>query len=372
MSHDNDDTKPQDNQTTYELVREYYGEILTKSEDLATNACCATGAPPELIAGTLQNIHPKVSERFYGCGFPIPDAIDGSSVLDLGCGTGRDCYVISQLVGPKGFVHGVDMTAEQLAVAEETLGWHMERFGFSQSNTAFHQGYIEDLRSIGIEDSSLDVVVSNCVVNLSPRKDLVLAEIFRVLKPGGEFYFSDVFADRRLAPDVASDPLLYAECLGGAMYDFDFMTLARRSGFGDPRTIDQAGIEIHSDKIRDRVGTASFSSVTLRLFKLGGLDERCEDYGQTATYRGGIPGANTLFKLDDHHLFEAGRPERVCGNTAAMLRDTRLGRYFDVQGDMSVHYGEYPCDPTLAARQYGGAGVQGSGSKLTSDGGACC
>ena len=353
--------------STYELVREYYGEVLKKSEDLATNACCATGAPPALISEALQNIHPKVSERFYGCGFPIPDAIDGATVLDLGCGTGRDCYVISQLAGPKGFVHGVDMTAEQLAVAEETLGWHMERFGFAQPNTAFHQGYIEDLASLGIEDSSVDVVVSNCVVNLSPRKDLVLDGIHRVLKPGGEFYFSDVFADRRLAPEVASDPLLYAECLGGAMYDFDFMTLARRSGFGDPRTIDQAGIAINTDAIRDRVGAASFTSVTMRLFKLDGLDERCEDYGQIATYRGGVPGAQTVFKLDNHHLFEAGRPERVCGNTAAMLRDTRLGRYFDVAGDTSVHYGEYPCDPTLAARLYGERGTSESG-----DSGACC
>lgn len=370
MSHDRE-AKPESDQTTHELVREYYGETLTRSEDLATNACCATGAPPDLIAGALQNVHPKVSERFYGCGFPIPDAIEAATVLDLGCGTGRDCYVISQLVGPKGFVHGVDMTAEQLAVAEETLGWHMERFGFAQPNAAFHQGYIEDLGALGIEDASVDVVVSNCVVNLSPRKDLVLAEIFRVLKPGGEFYFSDVFADRRLAPDVASDPLLYAECLGGAMYDFDFMTLARRSGFGDPRTIDQASIEIQSDPIRDRVGTAAFSSVTLRLFKLEDLDERCEDYGQTATYRGGIPGANRLFKLDDHHLFEAGRPERVCGNTAAMLRDTRLGRYFDVTGDTSVHYGEYPCDPTLAARLYGSRTSEGSTGNSGSSG-ACC
>ncbi len=344
-------------------VQDYYGRVLQKSADLATNACCAGGAPPDWLRARLANVHDDVLERFYGCGFPVPHGVLGATVLDLGCGTGRDVFILSQLVGPGGFVHGLDMTDSQLAVGRETVAWHMERFGYAVPNVAFHQGYIEDLRPLPIADGSVDVVVSNCVVNLSPRKDRVLAEVFRVLKPGGEFYFSDVFCDRRLPDAVAFDPLLHSECLGGALYDFDFEVLAKRTGFPDPRVVSSGPITIQNAAIEAKVGAARFVSTTLRLFKLEGTDARCEDYGQTATYRGGIEGAPHLFWLDDHHAFELGRPERVCGNTAAMLVQTRLAPHFEVRGTTETHYGEFPCDPTMAARAYD----LGGGS-----GGSCC
>ncbi|MBK8172866.1 MAG: methyltransferase domain-containing protein [Sandaracinaceae bacterium] len=333
------------------FVSEYYGKLLASSADLKTNACCASGAPPVWIAKRLANVHESVSSRFYGCGFPIPHGLRGTTVVDLGCGTGRDVYVLAQLVGPEGRVHGVDMTEEQLAVARETEAWHADKFRYERSNTTFHQGYIEDLKSMGLADGSVDVVVSNCVVNLSPRKDLVLAEAFRVLRPGGELYLSDVFADRRLPPEVANDPLLYAECLGGALYQSDFVTLARRSGFVDPRVVTSSPISIQNEEISAKVGAARFTSVTYRLFKLDGLDEQCEDYGQTAVYRGGIEGAEALFWLDDHHAFERGRPERVCANTALMLSATRLSQWFEVVGTRATHFGAYPCGPTMAAAQ---------------------
>jgi len=335
----------------HEWVQDYYGEVLKATADLKTNACCAVGAPSLRVGAALLNIHDDVLSRFYGCGFPIPEAVKGKTVVDLGCGTGRDVYLLSQFVGPEGFVHGVDMTPSQLEVAERTLSWHTHRFGFDKRNVAFHQGYIEDLSFL--DDHSVDIIVSNCVVNLSPRKDLVLREIFRVLKPGGEFYFSDVFVDRRLPQEVAFDPLLHSECLGGAMYDFDFEQLAKLVGFSDPRAIDRAPITIQNAEIQQKVGAARFSSVTLRLFKLAGLEARCEDYGQLATYRKPMPGVGPVFMLDDHHSFELNRPERVCGNTAAMLRDTRFGEFFEVSGDTSVHYGVFDCGPTMAAAQYG-------------------
>jgi arsenite methyltransferase len=333
-----------------ELVRNYYGTVLTNTADLKTNACCASAPPPPQVASALANVHPDVLARFYGCGWPIPEAVEGKTVLDLGCGTGRDVFVLAQLTGPRGRVIGVDMTEEQLEVARRTLPWHTERFGYAEPNVELHQGYIEDLSLL--EDSSIDVVISNCVVNLSPYKERVLREVHRVLALGGEFYFSDVFCDRRLPAEVASDPLLHAECLGGAMYDFDFEILAKKTGFGDPRTLTAAPIAIGSEAILEKVGAARFRSVTLRLFKLPILEPRCEDYGQLAIYRRSIPGVGTVLHLDDHHAFELGRPERVCGNTAAMLRDTRFGAYFDVVGDTSVHYGVFDCGPTMAAKQY--------------------
>lgn len=353
------------NQGLQAFVSEYYGKLLASSADLKTNACCASGAPPRWIASRLSNVHPEVSSRFYGCGFPIPHGLSGATVVDLGCGTGRDAYVLAQLVGAEGHVHGVDMTEEQLAVARETADWHADKFGYPRANTSFHRGYVEDLRAVGIADASVDVVVSNCVVNLSPRKDLVLAEVFRVLKPGGELYISDVFADRRLPPEVASDPVLYAECLGGALYQADFVSLAKRAGFGDPRVVSSSPISIQNAELAAKTGAARFVSVTYRLFKLEGLDDQCEDYGQTALYRGGIEGAETLFWLDDHHAFERGRVERVCANTAAMLASTRFLPWFDVQGARTTHFGVYPCGPTMAASQYASAQASGSG-------GACC
>lgn len=355
-----------ENSVLTDAVKTYYGETLSGSSDLKTTACCAGGAPPAHIVAALANVHDEVSTRFYGCGFPIPHALTGQTVLDLGCGTGRDVYVLAQLVGEEGRVIGIDMTEAQLDVARKTMGWHADRFGYKTANTRFVHGHIEDLRACGLDDASVDVVVSNCVVNLSTEKHRVLAEAFRVLKPGGELYLSDVVVDRRLPADVGRDPLLFAECLGGAPYVGDFLSLSRAAGFRDPRLMSRSPIAIHDDEIARKVGAARFTSATYRLFKLNNLDERCEDYGQLATYKGGITGAEHLFWLDDHHAFERGRPERVCANTAHMLRDTRFAAFFDVAGDLSTHFGEFPCLPTMAAQQHAALKTGASSS------GACC
>lgn len=331
-----------------EWLQRYYGEILSQSSDLKTNACCATGAPPARVQAALANVHDDVSARFYGCGFPIPDAIDGLTVVDLGCGTGRDVFVLAQLVGESGRVIGVDMTPSQLAVARETEAWHAERFGYAAPNTRFVEGFIEDLAACGIADGSVDVVVSNCVVNLSPDKERVLREVVRVLKPGGEFYLSDVVVDRRLPDDVAHDPVLHAECLGGAMYRRDFEALARRVGFGDPRAITSGVIDIHNADLQARVRDAGFASVTWRMLKLAGLEPECEDYGQTAVYAGGMAGCEEEFVLDESHRFPAGAAVRVSGNTAMMLTQTRFAPWFTATGDRAVHAGAFVASPAPA------------------------
>ncbi|NEQ96059.1 MAG: methyltransferase domain-containing protein [Cyanothece sp. SIO2G6] len=335
-----------------EFVSDYYGKKLSSSQDLKTNACCATGAPPAWITSRLNNVSEAVTSRFYGCGYPIPHGLSNATVLDLGCGTGRDVFIISQLIGSEGKVYGLDMTEEQLLVARQTEQWHADKFGYTQPNTTFYQGYIEDLQASGIEDESIDVVVSNCVVNLSPRKDLVLCEVYRVLKQGGEFYISDVVADRRLRPEIANDPVLHAECLGGALYEADFLSLAKKAGFTDPRLVSRAPITVQNQEINEKVGNARFYSATYRLFKIEGLDDQCEDYGQLATYKGGILGAESLFWLDDHHAFEAHRPERICANTAAMLEQTRFSKWFEIQGSKTQHFGVFDCGLTMAATDF--------------------
>lgn len=353
-----------DSNALHAWIRQYYGKILTKQDDLQTNACCAADEPPAWIQPLLTNVHPEVLGRFYGCGFPIPPAAAGATVLDLGCGSGRDVYLISQVVGPTGRVHGLDMTEEQLAVAAEHAGWHAERFGYDASNVRFHHGYIEELDALPLEPSSIDIIVSNCVLNLSPKKDRVMEGAFALLRPGGELLLSDVVVDRRLSAAVQDDPVLLGECLGGALYRHDLLDLARHVGFADPRIVAEHPITIEHEALAARVGAARFSSLTLRLLKVEGLEGRCEDYGQVATYHGSIPDATGTFWLDDHHAFETGRPERVCGNTASMLTGTRFAEHFTVVGDRSVHYGEFPCGPTLAAA----AGVDDNANGAT----RCC
>ncbi len=349
-------------EATLEWVKSYYGEVLQTGNDLKTNACCAV-QPEAWVRGLLKNVHDEVQAKFYGCGFPLPGALKGKTVVDLGSGSGRDVYCLSQLVGPEGKVLGVDMTNAQLNVARKHIDWHMQKFGFNKPNVEFYQGYIEKLDALDIAPGSVDVVVSNCVVNLSPRKDVVLEQIARILKPGGEFYVSDVVADRRLPDEVSTDKVLYGECLGGAMYRHDFEELARAKGFIDPRIMEVSPITIENDEVEEKVGAARFYSVTYRMFKIEGLEERCEDYGQLATYKGGIAHMDALFMLDDHHLFEKGRPERICGNTARMIEESRFGEFFDVQGNRSTHFGLFDCSETLAATAY---------SEDIIDSGGCC
>ena len=190
-----------DRDAMHEQVREYYGETLKSAKDLKTGACCPVDAIPLHIRPLLANLEDEVVARSYGCGSPIPASLEGMTVLDLGCGTGRDVYIASQLVGEAGTVIGLDMTDEQLEVAIRTQDAHAKRFGHAKSNVRFVKGLLEDLGAAGIEESSIDVVISNCVLNLAPDKRPVLSEIFRVLKPGGELYFSDIYSDRRLSEE---------------------------------------------------------------------------------------------------------------------------------------------------------------------------
>ncbi|HWE30397.1 MAG TPA: methyltransferase domain-containing protein [Polyangia bacterium] len=345
---------------TLEAVRNYYGRVLASTKDLQTSACCAIEKLAPHLAAIEAQLHDEVKDKFYGCGAPLPPALDGATVLDLGCGSGRDTFMLSRLVGERGQVIGIDMTPEQLAVAEEHLDYHRRQWGYARGNVRLVSGYIEDLRGAGIESGSVDLVVSNCVVNLSPDKERVFAEVFRVLKPGGELYFSDVFASRRVPAPLAEDPVLLGECLGGALYWEDFRRIMARVGCADHRVVSKRDLTLDNPDIARQIGQIGFSSVTVRAFKLA-LEDRCEDYGQVATYLGTIDDSPHHFVLDDHHDFEAGRPMLVCGNSAAMVQETRYARHFRVTGDRSTHFGLFDCGPAT-----------GAPATAKSDGSSCC
>ena len=340
---------------TLKRVKDYYGRRLNGKQDLKTSACCSIDAIPEYQKKALALIDEEILTRFYGCGSPIPPLLQGKVVLDLGCGTGRDVFLAAYFAGPDGYVIGVDMTEEQLEVGRRHIDDQMARFGFERTNVSFRHGYIEDLRTADIADASVDVVISNCVINLSPDKEAVFSEIFRVLKPGGELYFSDVFAGRRIPESLKEDPVLYGECLAGALYIEDFRRLLRNIGIQDYRVVSKCPISIDDPEIAERVGPIDFYSMTIRAFHLRDLEDLCEDYGQVAIYRGTIPEFPHAFDLDDHHHFEKGRAVPVCGNTASMLQNTRYAAHFTVIGDRSVHYGPFDCSGT-------NGGENGSGS----------
>lgn len=320
-------------------VQRYYGEVLQSSADLKTNACCTDAAPPDYLKRVLAQIHDEVMTRYYGCGLVLPEALEGTRILDLGCGAGRDVYALSQLVGEHGQVVGVDMTAEQLAVANRHRDYHAREFGHAQPNVEFIEGDIERLEATGLEDDSFDIIVSNCVINLASDKQAVLNQAWRLLKPGGEMYFADVYADRRVPVALQADPVLYGECLSGALYWNDFLQLSRAAGFTDPRLVTDRPITVDDPRLAARVGNIRFFSATYRLFKLAGLEASCEDYGQAVRYRGGIAQAPDAFLLDKHHRFDTGRLVTVCGNTSRMLAETRFASQFDFYGNMTTHYG---------------------------------
>jgi len=321
----------------HEIVQNYYGKQLTQSADLQTS-CCTAESPSSEHKAIIETLPEEILSRFYGCGSPIPDTLEGLTVLDLGCGTGRDAFLLSRLVGPTGRVIGVDMTAEQLDVARRNADVVAQSFGYDASNVTFREGFIEDLAQMDIADASVDLVISNCVINLSPHKDRVFAEIFRVLRPGGELHFSDVFTDRRIPEAVRADPVLYGECLGGAMYLEDFRRELIELGCTDYRVVRRSAIALEGE-VAERAGNLRFESVTVRAFKLADLEDRCEDYGQAVIYRGTIPGHAHGWELDNEHRFDTGRVQGVCSNTARMLAETRFAPHFEVLGEAKTHFG---------------------------------
>ena len=219
-------------------VRKRYAEAAISAEEASgTTDCCSPGDAAAFDtaesgsfgtwlyeAGELAEIPDGASLAALGCGNPtaVADLHTGETVLDLGSGAGIGVLLSARRVGPTGFVYGIDMTDEMLALARK----HQSEAG--ATNVEFRMGLIED---IPLDDASVDVVISNCVVNLSADKPAVLAEIFRVLRPGGRIGISDVVADNGLSRYERLERGSWVGCIAGALSFTEYRTGLEAAGF---------------------------------------------------------------------------------------------------------------------------------------------
>ncbi len=215
-----------DDITVKTQVREHYADIARQALAGNRKSCCESPSnliPADLIGGAIPD---EVSSTSQGCGTPLEIAKPqpGETVLDLGSGGGLDCFYAARLVGATGRVIGVDMTPEMLALANENA----KKVG--ATNVEFRKG---DLESLPVDDASVDVIISNCVINLSPDKDRVFAEAFRVLKPGGRVAFSDMVTRIPLPEILRSNMNSWAACVSGAITDKDYLDKMRLAGLID-------------------------------------------------------------------------------------------------------------------------------------------
>jgi SAM-dependent methyltransferase len=206
--------------SVHNAVREHYAELARTA-----NSCCSTGGSSTLYDEKLiQAVPTDISGFSLGCGDPITLARlqPGETVLDLGSGGGLDCFLAAKQVGETGHVIGVDMTPDMLSKARANA----ERLKFN--TVEFREGYLE---ALPVEDASVDVVISNCVINLSPDKPQVFREIFRVLKPGGRVAVSDIVTNGALPENVQKNMDAWGACVAGALDQRDYVRGLREAGF---------------------------------------------------------------------------------------------------------------------------------------------
>ncbi|XP_041851106.1 arsenite methyltransferase [Melanotaenia boesemani] len=312
-------------------VKKYYGSRLESSCDLQTSAasCSLSCSPlPTSVKEALSLVHPEVTKRFFGCGLPFPAKLEGCRVLDLGSGSGRDCFAFSKLVGPNGHVTGIDMTEELITASCQYVEYHQKKFGHEKPNVTFVQGYMEKLNEAGIQKDSVDVVISNCVICLCPDKKTVLQQAYDVLKEGGEFYFSDMYASSIIPAQMKQDPVLWGEGMGGSLFWKDFIPLALGVGFSTPYLVSASLIEVHNSELKAKAGDIKYASGTYRLFKLPNCPVMSS---ASVTYKGTVAEFPDQLDFDSSHCFQKDKAVEVNGEMAAILQCSRFSKDFQIQ-----------------------------------------
>lgn len=303
------------------VVRQFYGAAAeTPSEDL----CCPVQPDPVDLA----HIPSAVVERFYGCGSPVGSAgiKPGDTTLDLGSGAGIDVFIAAKKVGPTGKALGVDMTPQMLKIAREAQREVAANLGYDV--VEFREGFLE---AIPVADNMVDLVTSNCVINLSPDKKRVFAEMWRVLKDHGRIVVADIVADQQAPPHQRKDPRLWGECISGALTEEEFLAYLERAGF--------YGLQVLKKSFWKEVEGYQFYSVTVRGYKYE-KKAGCVYIGQTAIYQGPFTGVSD----EEGHWFPRNRPVEVCTETAAKLSKPPYSAFYVVTDPTGKITGN-GCDP---------------------------
>jgi len=249
-------------------VRNFYSKAAVSVQE---SLCC----PTQYDSKDLSHIPKEVLEISYGCGSPVGRANlrEGEVMLDLGSGGGIDCFIAARHVGKTGRVYGIDMTEEMLGIARKNATLVAENLGYS--NIEFRQGYLE---SIPIDDSSVDLVTSNCVINLSTDKDEVFGEIHRILKPGGRFMISDIISDKEVPEAMQNNKELWGECVSGALTLNKFLSYAKKNRF--------QGLRVQKDYLWKEVEGSKFYSYTIEGCKHVPSENKSFCSSLLATYAG--------------------------------------------------------------------------------------
>ena len=306
------------------LVRQFYGQA---AEVPQPELCCPTSFDESEIA----HIPRAVIDRFYGCGSPVSSAglSEGETYLDLGSGAGIDVFIAAKKVGAGGRAIGVDMTDPMLAVAEENRPLVAASLGYDA--VEFRKGFLE---AIPADGKSVDVVTSNCVVNLSPDKGKVFSEIWRVLKDHGRVVIADIVSEGEVPPHLKTNAQLWGECTVGALTAEGFVAALEKAGF--------YGVEIVRKAYWKSIEGHPFYAMTVKGYKFE-KTAGCIFRGQRAVYLG---PAKALLD-EEGHTFPRGLEVQVCTDTAAKLSRPPYAGSFNVlepEQDGSLAAGE-TCAP---------------------------
>ena len=353
--------------------------------------CCPVDYDPQY----LKIIPQEVIERDYGCGDPSRHLRRGETVLDLGSGTGKICFIASQVVGPEGKVIGVDMTDDMLEVARRNAPVVAERVG--HANVEFRKGRIQDLaldlerldaelraRPINTADAflaaeelaaelrmrhplvateSMDVVISNCVLNLveAGAKRRLFDEIFRVLRLGGRAVISDIVSDEEVPGELQNDPGLWSGCISGALTESGFLAAFEHAGFHGIRILQRDA------KPWRTVQGIEFRSLTVEAFK--GKQGACFERNQAVIYRG--PFREILD--DDGHRLTRGERVAVCDKTFQLYGKAPYREHFEFVEPLTpiplAEAGPFDCSRTAPRHP---RETKGQACDATTDASQCC
>lgn len=279
---------------------------------------------PEQVA-LFSMLHEDVKKRYYGSGIFVPEKLEGKRVLDLGCGSGSLVFMLSKLVGPSGFVVGVDLCDRLIQTAQDQTDYHTKLWGFEKPNFEFKKGNVERLLAEGFEPESFDIIVSNGVFCVVPDKDKAFRTAFSLLKEGGQFCLNDVYAEKDAPEQYRENETLWTLGITGAMRWDTLGPVVRDVGFTTPHLTCAAPVEIVNEEYKQLLENRRYACAGWRLFKLGSGPTRG---ASSVTYKGNIPGCPETFVWDVDLTFKTGEPVEVDGELATLLARSYLSDSF--------------------------------------------